>query len=85
MMFFDAAGGRRYTRMSNGYQNFVDLSDLLKTGRAILVAQTPVPAGEGHEGAELLRDGKPFAGRQAQHGTIYRFIFPVKSGQSAAE
>jgi len=85
MMFYEAAGGRHYTHLSNSYQEFVDLSNLLKTGRAILVAQTPVPAAEGHEGAELLGDGKPLAGRQDQHGTIYRFIFPVKGGQSAAK
>jgi len=76
MMFYEAAGGRHYTHLSNSYQEFVDLSNLLKTGRAILVAQTPAPAAEGHEGAELLGDGKPLAGRQDQHGTIYRFIFP---------
>jgi hypothetical protein len=85
MMFFQAAGGRRYTRLSNDYQGFVDLSDLLKTGRAILVAQWPVPAVEGHEGAELLRDDKPLTERQEQHKTMYRFIYPVKSGQPAAE
>ena len=59
MMFYEAAGGQRYTRLWNDYQDFVDLSGLLKADRAILVAQTPVPAEEGHQGAELLRDGKP--------------------------
>jgi hypothetical protein len=85
MMFYQAAGGRRYTRLWNNYQDFVDLSDLLKTGRAILVAQKPVLAAEGHEGAELLRDGTPLTGRRDQHDTIYRFILPVKSGKPAAE
>ena len=85
MMFYQAAGGHHYTRLWNSYQDFVDLSDLLKTGRAILVAQTPMPAAEGHEGAELLRDLHPLTDQQDQHGTIYRFIFPVKIGQAAAE
>jgi hypothetical protein len=82
MMFYEAAGGSRYTRLSNNYQSFVDLSDLLKADRAILVAQTPLPAGEGHQGGVLLRDGKPLAAGKDQHGTIYRFVFPVKKGQT---
>ena len=39
MMFYEAAGGERYTGLWNAYQNFVDLSTLLKADRAILVAQ----------------------------------------------
>jgi hypothetical protein len=85
MMFYEAAGGRRYTHLTNSYQEFVDLSDLLKTGRAILVTQTPTPAVDGHAGAELLGDGKPLVRKQDQHGTMYRFIFPVKSGRSATK
>ena len=81
MMFYEKAGGRQYTRLWNNYQDFVDLSPLLKADRAILVAQTPTPANEGHQGAELLRDGKPLAGGKDQHGTIYRFVFPVKTGK----
>jgi hypothetical protein len=83
MMFYEAAGGRHYTRLWNDYQNFVDLSELLKAGRAILVAQTPTPASEGHQGAELLRGGRSLAGSQDQHGTIYRFVFPVKRERPA--
>jgi hypothetical protein len=82
MMFYDKAGGRRYTRLWNNYQDFVDLSGLLNADRAILVAQTPMPASAGHQGADLLRDGKPLAGAQDQHGTMYRFVFPVRSAQS---
>lgn len=80
MMFYEKAGGLRYTRLWNAYQDFVDLSNLLKTDRAILLAQTPVPANEGHQGAALLRDGRPLAGAQQQHQTIYRIVFPVKKG-----
>ena len=35
MMFYEKAGGRRYTGLWNAYQGFVDLSPLLKTDRAI--------------------------------------------------
>ena len=41
MMFYEAAGGRRYTGLTNDYQRFVDFSELLKTGRAVLMAQSP--------------------------------------------
>ncbi|MFZ1934739.1 MAG: hypothetical protein WCB27_12085 [Thermoguttaceae bacterium] len=79
MMFYQASGGRHYAHLWNSYQEFVDLSELLKTGRAILVTTTPLPAAEGHEGAQLLTSGKPLGGRQDQHETMYRFIFPVKT------
>ena len=39
MMFYEAAGGQRYTGLVNDYQRFTDLSELLKTGSAILVGQ----------------------------------------------
>jgi hypothetical protein len=81
MMFYEAAGGRRYSQLWNDYQSFVDLSDLLKADRAILVAQEPVAAGDGRRAAELLRDGRPLDVRRDQHSTMYRFIFPVKKGK----
>ncbi len=59
MMFYEKAGGRRYTGLWNAYQGFVDLSPLLKTDRAILVAQEPAAGDEDRQGAELLRDGRP--------------------------
>jgi hypothetical protein len=81
MFFYEAAGGRRYSQLWNDYQSFVDLSDLLKADRAILVAQEPVDSGDGRHAAELLRDGRPLDIRRDQHGTMYRFIFPVKKGK----
>ena len=77
MMFYKEAGGRRYTGLWNDYQDFVDLSDLLKTGSAILVAQAPADAANAR-GATLLGDGEPLAGQDDQHRVIYRFVFPVK-------
>jgi len=85
MMFFDAAGGRRYTGLWNRYQAFVDLSHLLKTNRAVLIA---VPAGDTatgkHAGAELLRDGCPVATPRDRHATVYRFVFPVQQESSGS-
>jgi len=78
MMFYDAAGGRHYTGLWNAYQSFVDLSDLLKADRAILVAQGPGLSGEDGHGAQLLRDGQPLTGPHDKHVTMYRFVFPIK-------
>jgi hypothetical protein len=78
MMFFQAAGGSHYTGLLNRYQPFVDLSNLLKTDRAILVAMVaPAKEAERH-GAVLLRDGQPLADARNRHKTIYRFVFPVR-------
>jgi len=73
MSFFDAAEGRSYTGLHNGYQQFVDLSGLLKAGRAVLVAEGPQ-----QRGAELLRNGKPMTPQEDRHVTIYRFVIPLK-------
>jgi hypothetical protein len=82
MMFYEAAGGRRYTGMANAYQGFIDLSTLLKTNRAILVAQGPA-AGQQRQGAQLLRNGQPLVNSHDKHITIYRFVFPVKKGDAS--
>jgi hypothetical protein len=75
MMFFEKAGGRRYTGLDNDYQGRVDLSDLLKTGRAILVAYPPDD--ESYAGGRLLRGGKPLSAPDDRYTTVYRFVFPV--------
>ncbi|MGD0653014.1 MAG: hypothetical protein ABSA16_01595 [Thermoguttaceae bacterium] len=85
MMFYKAIDGQSYTRMDNEYQTFVDLSDLLKTGRAILTAEGPEQSGEINQGAALLRDEKPLADPANKHITLYRFVFPVKHAVSSTE
>jgi hypothetical protein len=78
MMFFDAAGGHAYTGLANRYQDFVDLSGLLKTNRAILVATAPSDSSSGpRHGSVLHCDGQPLAGPEDRQLTIYRFIYPV--------
>ena len=78
MMFYDAAGGRRYTGLLNEYQGFVDLDSLLKTDRAILVAQAPPEAKSPREGARLVDGGQTLEQPSDRHVTLYRFVFPVK-------
>jgi hypothetical protein len=89
MMFYEAAGGRRYTGLWNAYQEFVDLSTLLKADRAILVAQGPASDDETRHGAQLVRltkpndaDVRPLGSTHDQHITLYRFVFPVKKERS---
>ncbi len=75
MMFHRAAGGRQYTGLYHRYQGFVDASDVLQSGRAVLVAQ----AAEGQPGPHiprLLRDGQPLEAAPRRL-TLYRFVFPV--------
>ena len=74
MMFFDAAGGSSYTRLSHRYQPFVDFSELLGPDRAILVGVGPAAD---HPGAELLRDRSPLGGEGNRRVTMYRFMVPV--------
>ncbi len=77
MMFFKAAGGYHYTGLANRYQAFVDLSDVLQAGHAILVAEAPTAA-EASQGVQILRNGAPLDAAEAEHLTVYRFVLPVK-------
>lgn len=76
MMFYDAAGGRRYTGLANRYQEFVDLSDHLDLGQAILWGAT------NEQPAELQMGDKPLADAGEQHWTFYRFVLPLESNSS---
>jgi len=85
MLFYDAAGGRKRTGMANDYQVFTDLSDLLRAGRAVLVAAPPQDGS--CRGGDLLRGPVPQGGQRDarrplgnardRHATIYRFVLPV--------
>jgi hypothetical protein len=81
MTFFEAAGGQRYTGLSNNYQAFVDLSGLLKTDRVILVAEGPAGDAAAPLHGELLRDGQPIGSPQDQHTIIYRFVMPLRAAR----
>ncbi|HUY88145.1 MAG TPA: hypothetical protein VMV10_05400 [Pirellulales bacterium] len=76
MTFYDAAGGRRYTGLANRYQEFVDLSDHLELGQAILWGVTS------ERPTELENEGKPLAGASQRHWTFYRFVLPLESKSS---
>jgi hypothetical protein len=72
IMFYRAAGGRRYTGVFDRYQRKLDFSDQLALGRAVLF-------GFGPSAAELQIDGKPIPlESKGADVTIYRFILPVQ-------
>ncbi|MBI3839083.1 MAG: hypothetical protein HY288_14275, partial [Planctomycetia bacterium] len=73
MSAHELAGGERYTGLSNQYQGFVELSGLVKNGRAILIGR------QSEKATELVRDGQPLEREGAgQHWTFYRYVFPVE-------
>ena len=75
MMFYQAADGPRYTALANDYQGFVDMSELLRAGRAVLVA---APAGRRPPAPpRCLRDDRPLGNQADSRTTLYRFVLPV--------
>ncbi|MCA9145431.1 MAG: hypothetical protein KDB05_21695 [Planctomycetales bacterium] len=71
MMFHGVAGGDKYTQLHHRYQNYVDLSEHLTTGRAILLGQAKQPA------SEIELDGQNAGKSYDQRWTYYRVVFPV--------
>ncbi len=74
MMFHQHLGGADYTQLSNQYQHFIDLSGLLRCGRAILVGRGPKAGGQLMRG---ITDLTPLENAGDRHWTFYRFVFPV--------
>jgi hypothetical protein len=72
LMFYGAAGGRAYTRLTHSYQGFVDLSRHLRTGQAVLVGRSKQPA------SVLTCDQPAQSGNTDQHWTYYRVSIPVR-------
>ena len=84
MMFYEAAGGRRYTGLWNDYQQFVDLSDLLRADRAILIAQGPAAEDEVPQGgATLLRDGNPLTSPRISIEKCIGLFFPSRKARNS--
>jgi hypothetical protein len=72
LMFYQAAGGRNYTQLAHRYHGRLDLSDHLRSGRAVLVGRGETPA------SQLLRDGESLEGQCEQRWSFYRIVFPVE-------
>jgi hypothetical protein len=71
MMFHGAVGGDRYTQLTHRYQAFVDLSQQLARGRAVLVGR-----GAG-QGMHLEIDGQQAADQYDRTWAFYRIVLPV--------
>lgn len=72
MMFYQAIGGASYTGALNRYQHQIDMSQLLTTGRAILLARAP------GSGSQWLHNHKRLGSNQDQHWLYYRFVATVQ-------
>jgi hypothetical protein len=73
MMFHGAAGASGYTHLSHRYQGFVDLSDHLTAGCAVLVGRCAQPA------VEFLVNGQQRHDTTDQHWTFVRIVMPVRA------
>lgn len=75
MLFFKAAGGSEYTNLALDYQNFVDLSDQLEAGRAIVFGRVRKRFGQ------LEDHGRPMDDTfdQQRQWTFVRIVLPVES------
>src|SRR5262249_50097406 len=71
MTLHELAGGSNYTSLSGQHQSFVELSSLVRNGRAVLVGRVAEP------GSELMRDGKSLDAVRG-HWTFCRFVLPVE-------
>lgn len=78
MMFHEAAGGRGYTDLNQKYQDYIDLSEHLFLGRAILVGRVAQPGMELTMGEESLTD------QADRRWTWYRLILPVEYSATMA-
>jgi hypothetical protein len=78
MMFHGAAGGAAYTGLSHRYQPYLDLSDHLRTGRAILVGRSPTA------GSQLGRQTAGWEASNVRQWTFLRVVFPVDRSERAA-
>jgi hypothetical protein len=73
MMFYEATGGHGYTGLSNRNQSFIDLTHLLKAGRAILLGRATAP------GTLLRGNDQMLTGTDGKTWVWYRYVLPVRA------
>jgi hypothetical protein len=71
MMFYEAIGGADYTDTLNRYQHRIDMSHVLQTDQAILLARAP------GTGSQWFDADRPLKSNQDQQWLFYRFVAPV--------
>jgi hypothetical protein len=73
MMFHEAARGRSYTGLTHRYQPYIDLTEHVRLGRAVLAGRAPWPM------TQLTSGGQPLAHESGQTTlTFFRIVFPVQ-------
>jgi hypothetical protein len=78
MMFHEAARGRSYTGLTHRYQPYIDLSEQVRLGRAVLAGQASGQV------TRLVSGGQPLAaGSEQQALTFCRIVFPVASSPAS--
>lgn len=77
MLFHGSAGGANYTRIGGRYQGYLDLTDHLRLGRAVLV-------GRGPQVCQPLRDGLSIVDAYDRQTAFYRVVLPVRVGRVPA-
>ena len=78
MMFHRIAGGDRYTQLQHRYQNYVDLSEHLTNGRAILLGQAKQAA------SDLRLNEQAAEANYDRRWTYYRVVFPVEASHATS-
>lgn len=71
MLFHGVAGGDKYTQLHHRYQTYVDLSEHLANGRAVLFGRAEQRA------SEIRLNGQAAGENYDQTWTFYRVVFPV--------
>lgn len=77
MMFYEAVGGRGYTNLDHRFQAFLDLSEHLRLGRAVLTATVDDPAAAGPL-LELNSDGDTVPRPHDRREVFVRAVIPVQ-------
>ena len=77
MMFYEAAGGREHARLKNQYHGFLDLSELLKLNRAVLVGTVAATA-EAGSALDLASGGSPVSRDEDRRRVFVRIVLPVE-------
>lgn len=72
MMFYQAAGGNRYTGLTHDFQSFIDMSDHINLKRAILIGEVD------SRGAGLKINDDKLPENYDNVTTIVRVVFPVE-------
>lgn len=81
MMFYEAAGGRQHASLDNDYQGHLDLSELLKLNRAVLVGHVDNADDDGAK-LDLTVDGTPVIRKSDRRWVFVRIVIPVAPATS---